>query len=254
MPPSACVPAVTRPPKKLTPSMFGRWREKPKIIELPIEIVRWPLSTPPGEEQRCALLLYGLPKFFRELSYPTLHERVISRLPFPCDVYVHTYDLRETSNTRNGEVDCKLDPEEVLAAKPLQSVMQSQDSVDKAHHGYFQEMKRHGDAWFNHFVSLRNVLRQYNSLKQVCAPRTRERSARILACASSPSFALPSSHSAVGRAANSRAARALRARTGCRAPGSGVRSDGGGAGGAGHPLQRCLLLAGGCALPGRLGT
>ncbi|KAJ1640777.1 hypothetical protein T492DRAFT_854326, partial [Pavlovales sp. CCMP2436] len=95
--------------------------------------LRWPLSSPPGTEKRCALLLYGLPKYFSERSFPSLHKRILERIPYPVDIFIHTYDLRETSNSRNGEVACRLDPDEVRIANPLRVEMQSQDAVDNEH-------------------------------------------------------------------------------------------------------------------------
>jgi len=179
MSPPTCIPIVrsTKPgTSSASTTMFGRWREKPKQQEeeapvpAPITVpVTWPLSSPPGAPKRCALVLYGLPKFFAARSFPTLQACVISRLPFPVDVFVHTYDLRETTNSRNGEVACPLDPSEIQVAKPKRFEITSQDAVDREFQSHFNELKRYGDAWFNHFVSLRNVLRQYNSLQQAYA-------------------------------------------------------------------------------------
>lgn len=189
MGPSAGVPSAGKSaPRRAisTTGLLGRWREKGSAEKAgapsgkgdstnapeALEGVRWSLSSSPGSKQRCALILYGLPKFFRDRSLPTLLHRVVSRIPMPVDVFVHTYDLTHTTNSRNGELACKLDPDEVRAAKPVRVEMQSQDVVDREHTPLFSEMKRHGDAWFNHFVSLRNVLRQYNSIQRVRARRT----------------------------------------------------------------------------------
>jgi len=147
-------------------NVFGRWRSNAaaaRQVEVK-ETIHWPLSTPPDQERRCALLLYGLPKFFKDRCFPTLEARILSRLPFPVDVFVHTYDLHETTNVRNNEAACRLFPEEVEVAHPVRVEMQDQGVVDKVHLAQFNELKRYGDAWFNHYVSLKNVLRQYNSL------------------------------------------------------------------------------------------
>mmetsp|Transcript_23795 Transcript_23795/g.70104 ORF Transcript_23795/g.70104 Transcript_23795/m.70104 type:complete len:311 (-) Transcript_23795:304-1236(-) len=151
-----------------TSTMLSRWRGTHGASKIEVkEAVHWPLSSPPGQEKRCALLLYGLPKFFKDRSYPTLEARLLSRLPFPCDVFVHTYNLHETTNVRNNEAACRIYPEEVEVAQPVRVEMEDQSVVDKVLYNEFLELKRYGDAWFNHYVSLRNVLRQYNSIQQV---------------------------------------------------------------------------------------
>lgn len=220
--------------------MFARWREKPKAQqEVPVQPVQttvqvhWPLSSPPDTPKRCALVLYGLPKFFAARSFPSLQARVISRLPMPVDVFVHTYDLHETTNSRNGEVACPLDPSEVMVAKPKRVETTSQDIADKEFQPHFSELKRYGDAWFNHFVSLRNVLRQYNSLQQVRARRApRAASARARRRAPTERAMPP-----MGRPAPPCA--------------TGVRARGGGAEALGRAVRHRVLLAHGRALPRR---
>lgn len=225
-------------------SIFGRRADKADKGEtsstsskalVRAEPVCWPLSAQPGAEKRCALVLYGLPKFFRERSFPSLVARVISRLPFPCDVFIHTYDLRETSNARNGEVACKLDPQAVHAARPIRVAIDSQDAADLALQPLFNEMRRFGDAWFNHYVSLRNVLRQYNSLKRVRASSgVRSR------CAGVPSACLTSGEPCSVRVLST--------------PTAGLCADGGVPGRERRAVLARLLLADGCLVPRRLGA
>ena len=118
---------------------------------------------------RCALLLFGLPKFFRGRVLPLMTRKLIEQLPLPCDVFAHTYDLTTTTNPRNRERDCALDPSEVEAAAPLAFELQSQDAVDAAQQAALERLKRFGDAWHNDFGSLRNVLREANSLARAYA-------------------------------------------------------------------------------------
>lgn len=115
-------------------------------------------------EPRCALLLYGLPKFFRERSYPSLVAHVVARMRSPVDVFVHTYDLRATTNPRNHEHDCALDPDEVFDARPVAWQVDTQARIDAETAPLFEELKAYGDAWQNGFISLRNALRQYHSI------------------------------------------------------------------------------------------
>lgn len=254
------------PSSKLAPkkpsgvaSVFGRKKsgsENAAAGQCPNnEPVRWPLSAAPGSEQRCALILYGLPKLFRDRSFPTLLQRVIMRIPMPVDVFIHTYNLTETSNMRNGEVACKLDPQEVHVAKPLRLEMQSQDLVDREHQPLLNEMKRYGDAWFNHFVSLRNVLRQYNSIRRVstaagCTGARTCNDVRQSTPARAPS-------SSMSRRCPLRLPRCLLPH-GCpvvcccvrAARCAGVRTHGGGAEADRRGVHTRLLLAHGRAVPG----
>ncbi|KAL1520004.1 hypothetical protein AB1Y20_023485 [Prymnesium parvum] len=114
--------------------------------------------------RRGALLLFGLPKFFAPRVFPRMERKLLSRIPLPCDVFVHTYDLTHTSNPRNREAGCALAPAEVAVAEPLSVQFQSQDEADRAHSALFERLQAHGDAWQNHYTSLRNVLREANSL------------------------------------------------------------------------------------------
>ena len=146
----AAVPLVTRPPTA-------------------------PSSGAPADDRtaargpRCALLLFGLPKFFAERVFPLMVRKLIEQIPMPCDIFAHTYDITQTTNMRNREEGCALDPSEVQAASPLAFELQSQEAVDLEQSAELERLKAHGDAWRNEFVSLRNVLREANSLSRVHA-------------------------------------------------------------------------------------
>lgn len=116
------------------------------------------------EMAACALLLYGLPKYFQEMSYPSIIEHVLRHVRVPVDVFVHTYDLRITTNPRNSELQCALDPMEVFAATPVKWRIDTQDIIDAQLKPLFETLCAHGDAWSNEFISLRNALRQYHSI------------------------------------------------------------------------------------------
>jgi hypothetical protein len=117
-----------------------------------------------SSQPRCALLLYGLPKYFRALSYPSIVEHIVRHLRMPVDIFAHTYDLRTTTNPRNGEAQCAIDPDEVLACTPIEWRIESQDRVDADLDPLFNALCAYGDAWSNGFISLRNALRQYHSI------------------------------------------------------------------------------------------
>lgn len=114
---------------------------------------------------RCALLLYGLPKYFQGVSYPSIVDRIVRHVRVPVDIFVHTYDVRTTTNPRNGEAQCPLYPEEALTCTPVAWRLEaSQDRVDADLDPLFHALCAYGDAWSNGFVSLRNALRQYHSI------------------------------------------------------------------------------------------
>ena len=58
---------------------------------------------------RWAVLWYGLPKQFSKLAYPSLSWAVLQQLPGDTDIFVSTYNLKVTSNPRNGEKEGKVD-------------------------------------------------------------------------------------------------------------------------------------------------
>ena len=122
-----------------------------------------------ASQPRCALLLYGLPKFFATQSYPSIVKHVTSRMRIPVDVFVHTYDLCTTTNPRNGEYQCVINPNEIFTSAPLKWCIESQERVDADLDHIFNTLTRFGDAWHNNFVSLRNALRQYHSISSAHA-------------------------------------------------------------------------------------
>ena len=82
------------------------------------------------------------------------------------DIYLHTYNLARLTNKRNREFNCSLDRDEWKLLNPVKYQIDDQSEFDKTID--IRDYLRHGDPWpENPKVSLLNLLRQLNSLRQV---------------------------------------------------------------------------------------
>tara|TARA_B100000886_G_scaffold317088_1_gene256122 strand:- start:2407 stop:3147 length:741 start_codon:yes stop_codon:yes gene_type:complete len=81
------------------------------------------------------------------------------------DVYLHTYDLEVLTNKRSNEFNCMLDTEEYKLLNAKEFIIDSQDEFDKNFD--YNSVKKFGDYWGDNFSSLKNLIRQLNSLKKV---------------------------------------------------------------------------------------
>lgn len=81
------------------------------------------------------------------------------------DVYLHTYNLKEISSVRSGENKCTLDINEWKLLNPATYIIDDQDEFDKNYD--WTSIEKFGDIWNTNFENVRNLMRQYNSLKRV---------------------------------------------------------------------------------------
>jgi len=114
-----------------------------------------------------ALCFFGLTRSLK-LTYPSIETQIFNILKtenIPYDVYLHTYDLKVLTNTRSKEIKCTLDPLEYSLLNPYKKSVQNQATFDNSLS--FKSFTKHGDPWNDKYQSLRNLLRQLNSLNQV---------------------------------------------------------------------------------------
>tara|TARA_B100000424_G_scaffold236520_1_gene201497 strand:+ start:847 stop:1614 length:768 start_codon:yes stop_codon:yes gene_type:complete len=81
------------------------------------------------------------------------------------DIYLHTYDLKILTNKRSQELNCELDTDEYKLLNPKKYIIDNQDEFDKKFD--YKSVEKFGDSWKDNFSSLRNLIRQLNSLKKV---------------------------------------------------------------------------------------
>jgi len=80
------------------------------------------------------------------------------------DIILHTYDLKYIKLKRSGENN-KLNTEEWNKLNPDYYKIDNQDTFDKSYN--YEYVKSFGDAWNTNFENTINLIRQFNSLKQV---------------------------------------------------------------------------------------
>lgn len=117
---------------------------------------------------KICICFYGLS---RSLKYTinSIRENIFRQLinnKYYFDIYFHTYNLKEITNKRSGENNIKLDNNEFKILNADYIKVDNQYDFDKTIN--INNYLKHGDPWpENPKVSLFNLLRQLNSLKQV---------------------------------------------------------------------------------------
>tara|TARA_B110000261_G_scaffold133797_1_gene150740 strand:- start:90 stop:755 length:666 start_codon:yes stop_codon:yes gene_type:complete len=101
---------------------------------------------------------YTLPSIEKNI-YQVLKENNINY-----EVYLHTYDLRKLNLKRSNE-NVDLDTEEWKLLKPNYYKIDSQEEFDKSYD--YEFIKKYGDYWKTNFQNTFNLIRQFNSLKQL---------------------------------------------------------------------------------------
>lgn len=82
------------------------------------------------------------------------------------DIYIHTYDLEILTNIRSGEKNVKLDVNDYKLLNPKEIIIEDQDEFDKSFN--YEKIMSYGDSWpCSKFNSLKNLIRQLNSLKKL---------------------------------------------------------------------------------------
>ncbi|NDE15885.1 hypothetical protein EBZ80_13235 [bacterium] len=118
---------------------------------------------------KVALLFFGLTRSLR-FTVESIERNILNVLrqhSISYTIYLHTYDLEVLTNPRSDEQQVALNPDEYKLLKPdFVKVTKQEDFLRTIQlHDYL----KHGDAWGEegHHSSLRNLLCQLNSLKEV---------------------------------------------------------------------------------------
>lgn len=116
---------------------------------------------------KVAICFFGLTRSLKK-TFPSIEKQIFNVLNnhhIKYDVYLHTYNLTELTNHRSGEKKCMLDTEEWKLLKPFASKITDQNNFDDSFD--WKMLFKKGDAWSDDFASLKNAIRQLNSLKEV---------------------------------------------------------------------------------------
>ena len=112
----------------------------------------------------CALLFFGLAKNFNELVFPSVKRFILTTNP-RCDIYAHTYDIKEITNPRNNELHTKINPMEVYSMTS-NVVVDTLNSVEKhIDFDYYHRTYTQTNGVFPY--SMDNTLKQWYSIQRV---------------------------------------------------------------------------------------
>ena len=119
------------------------------------------------KEIKVAICFFGLTRSLKK-TYPSIEKNIFNELKLhhiKYDVYLHTYNLSQLTNQRSGENNCMLDTEEWKLLNPFAYKITDQNVFDDSFD--WKMLFKKGDAWNDGFSSLKNAIRQLNSLKEV---------------------------------------------------------------------------------------
>ena len=121
------------------------------------------------ENQRynIGICFFGLTRSLKH-TYPSIKKNIFDVLEkhnIGYDVFLHTYDLKGLTNKRSGEICCPLDTDEWKLLNPIAHKITNQEAFDKSFN--WEMLFKHGDIWKDGRNSLKNAIRQLNSLKEV---------------------------------------------------------------------------------------
>jgi len=125
----------------------------------------YPLSQ--GSPDRCALLFFGLPKHFRDIVLPSIRKHILSVNP-SCDVFLHGYNISNTNNPRNGEINVHLHTHEVYLMSEATSIVLDNIEMFESRHNvsqYYQYFPQ--NRGWNFPVSMHSMLKQWYSIERV---------------------------------------------------------------------------------------
>ena len=124
------------------------------------------------KKKRCALLFFGLVKDFKVLSLPAIRKNIIAPNP-ECDVFLHTYNIREVpKNARNDEFTRSdlnsteaylLTDKSKVAMDTLANFHIQRDEFLK----HSRKLHYKGPAWGECCQSHDNMIKQWHSIKGV---------------------------------------------------------------------------------------
>ena len=114
-----------------------------------------------------AVCFFGLTRSLKH-TYPSIKNNIFNVLTknnISYDVFLHTYDLKSITNQRSGETSCILDNDEWELLKPKSHKITNQKMFDDSFD--WDMLYKHGDIWKDGYNSVRNAIRQLNSLNEV---------------------------------------------------------------------------------------
>lgn len=115
-------------------------------------------------KSECALLFFGLAKHFNDMVYPSIQKYILNTNP-NCDVYAHTYDIKEITNPRNKEDRTPVNPLEVYSMTH-NVVIDTLESVSKEiDFDYYHKHYKQSGGVFPY--SMDNSLKQWFSIQRV---------------------------------------------------------------------------------------
>ena len=118
-----------------------------------------------GPEVRCALLFFGLVKTFKGLVLPKIQQHVLGPNS-KCDVFVHSYNISEISNSRNGELNAAIRPGEARLLGGTLVLDTAAEFAAARNLSYFREFfPSHFVSWNNSFPTpVDNMIKQWHSI------------------------------------------------------------------------------------------
>ena len=124
-----------------------------------------------AEGKDIAICFYGLTRSLKYTIDSITNNifKILDNHKYKYDIYLHTYNLEIINNDRSSEKNCRLDLNEYKLLKPDFFQITNQDEFDKTIN--ITDYIDHGDPWMgqekNKYTSLKNILRQFNSLNIV---------------------------------------------------------------------------------------
>jgi len=123
------------------------------------------LKTNKENQNKCALLFFGLPKCFDQ-AHESIKENIISYNP-NCDVYLHTYNIKSLpSNKLNKEKDAVLNITEVYHLTNNVTMDTMQDFYAKHNLTYYRQFFPQDQGWL-YPTSMDNMIKQWHSIESV---------------------------------------------------------------------------------------
>jgi len=118
-------------------------------------------------KQTCALLFFGLPKFFRRKALPSIRSNIIKHNP-NCDIYLHTYNIDVLPrNERNYEPRAKMNVREVFDLTP-NVILDSEENFEHSRNlTYYRQFFPYAKKSWVYPQSLDNMVKQWHSIDGV---------------------------------------------------------------------------------------
>ena len=144
---------------------YGKTKKKPAVKTREVKPLETQIDVHAQNTVRaCALLFFGLAKHFNDIVYPSIQKYILNTNP-DCDIYAHTYDIKEITNPRNKEDHTPVNPLEVYSMTN-NVVIDTLESVSKAiDFDYYHKHYKQTNGVFPY--SMDNSLKQWFSIQRV---------------------------------------------------------------------------------------